>query len=119
MAVSSLKPSYIDHWWVKQETLVLDTSDMGLTRELHIIRAHHLHYSSLLEDFRKTVEFVQKTRNPALDALSEEDRKFSESLMTRECDNLISEIDRLEMGRRMQDKRLKNVMNLVCVCSAI
>lgn len=86
---------------------------MLLTQELHIIRAHHLHYSSLLEDFRKTVVFIRDTKNPAMDSVSEEIREHSKSVMTRECANLLSEIERLEMGRRMQDKRLKNVMNLV------
>ncbi|KAJ7135427.1 hypothetical protein C8R43DRAFT_1020979 [Mycena crocata] len=95
------------------ETQVINTSDLLLTRELHIIRAHHLHYSALLEDFRKTVDFVLQTPNPAMDALPEEDRLFSRRLLERECKNLLSEIDRLEMGRKMQDKRLKNVMNLV------
>jgi archaellum component FlaC len=88
---------------------------MILTQELHVIRAHQLHYSSLLEDFRKTVEFVSKTRNPAMESYSEEIRNHSAELMDKECSNLINEIKRLEMGRRMQDKRLKNVMNLVSV----
>ncbi|KAF8153211.1 hypothetical protein B0H34DRAFT_722645 [Crassisporium funariophilum] len=95
------------------ESQVITTSEMTLTQELHIIRAHHLHYSSLLDDFRKTVIFVRDTKNPALMALSEEDRKASHDLMTRECANLLSEIERLDMDRKMQDRRLKNVMNLV------
>ncbi|KAJ7704297.1 hypothetical protein B0H17DRAFT_1039206 [Mycena rosella] len=95
------------------ETKVITTSDLELTRELHIIRAHHLHYSALLEDFRKAVDFVRATPNPAMDARPEEERMFSRNLLERECKNLLNEIHRLEMGRRMQDKRLKNVMNLV------
>ncbi|KAF8062242.1 hypothetical protein FPV67DRAFT_1563640 [Lyophyllum atratum] len=95
------------------ETKVINTSNMQLTQELHIIRAHHLHYSSLLEDFQKTVTFIQKTYSPAMDLVPEEDRVYSAHLMNRECETLLSEINRLEMGRRMQDKRLKNVMNLV------
>ncbi|KAJ6591097.1 hypothetical protein DFH09DRAFT_1138560 [Mycena vulgaris] len=95
------------------ETQVINTSDLLLTRELHIIRAHHLHYSALLEDFRKAVDFVRTTANPAMDAYTEEERVFSHGLLERECRNLLNEIDRLEMGRQMQDKRLKNVMNLV------
>ncbi|KAJ7747969.1 hypothetical protein DFH07DRAFT_830716 [Mycena maculata] len=95
------------------ETRVINTSNLLLTRELHIIRAHHLHYSALLEDFRKTVVFVQDTPNPAMDALSDEERLYSRRLLERECNTLLNEIDRLEMGRKMQEKRLKNVMNLV------
>jgi len=95
------------------ETKVINTSNMQLTQELHIIRAHHLHYSSLLEDFEKTVIFVRDTHNPAMESLPKKEREYSAHLMKRECANLLSEINRLEMGRTMQDKRLKNVMNLV------
>ncbi|GLB39824.1 putative corA-like Mg2+ transporter protein [Lyophyllum shimeji] len=95
------------------ETKVINTSNMQLTQELHIIRAHHLHYSSLLEDFEKTVKFIRDTHNPAMESYSKAEREYSAHLMKRECQNLLSEINRLEMGRRMQDKRLKNVMNLV------
>ncbi|KAF7343483.1 hypothetical protein MVEN_01781200 [Mycena venus] len=95
------------------ETQVINTSDLHLTRELHIIRAHHLHYSALLEDFRKAVDFVLNTPNPAMDSLPEEERDSSRRLLQRECKNLLSEINRLEQGRAMQDKRLRNVLNLV------
>ncbi|KAJ7130139.1 hypothetical protein C8R44DRAFT_61600 [Mycena epipterygia] len=95
------------------ETQVIATSDLLLTRELHIIRAHHLHYSALLEDFRKAVDFVCETPNPAMDVLPESERLLSRHLLEKECKNLLNEINRLEMSRRMQDKRLKNVMNLV------
>lgn len=92
---------------------------MGLTQELHIIRAHHLHYSSLLDNFRKTVEFVRDTLNPALESLSEEDRTESKLVMKRETHTLLSEIERLKKTRGIQDKRLKNVMNLVCFHRAV
>ncbi|KAG6835646.1 hypothetical protein H0H93_016234 [Arthromyces matolae] len=95
------------------ETKVIKTNDLILTTELHVIRAHHLHYGSLLENFQKAVTFIQKTKNPALQALSEAEQKANADVLTRECNNLISEIDRLEMSLKMQDKRLKNVMNLV------
>ncbi|PPQ75298.1 hypothetical protein CVT24_007521 [Panaeolus cyanescens] len=97
------------------ESQVINTTElqMNLTRELHIIRAHHLHYSSLLEDFKKTVVFIRDTKNPAMHNLPPEEKQFSRDMMVRECANLLSEIDRLENSRRMQDKRLKNVMNLV------
>ncbi|RDB19710.1 hypothetical protein Hypma_013163 [Hypsizygus marmoreus] len=107
----ALQHLYTHICWL--ETKVLGTQNMELTQELHIIRAHHLHYSSLLEDFQKTVKFIQNTPNPAMQSASKEDQENGTSWMRRECANLLSEIDRLEMGRRMQDKRLKNVMNLV------
>ncbi|KAJ8522411.1 hypothetical protein ONZ45_g1008 [Pleurotus djamor] len=97
------------------ETRVIKTSEMALTRELHIIRAHHLHYSSLLKDFAKSVRFVLDTPNPVMDAdnITEEVKKQSRQWLERECNNLLSEIERLQKGRKMQDQRLKNVMNLV------
>ena len=98
-----------------QEARVISTSNMELTRELHVIRAHQLHYASLLEDFRKTVEFIRVTRNPAMDSFSKSIRIRSADLMKRECSNLMNEIDRLNASRRMVDKQLKNVMNLVGV----
>lgn len=86
---------------------------MELTQELHVIRAHQLHYSSLLEDFRKTVEFIRDTTNPAMDSLPKAMRNRSRELMKRECSNLMNEITRLDTSRKIVDKQLKNVMNLV------
>lgn len=37
-----------------------------LTHQLHVVRAHLLHYEGLLDDFRKTVEFVLRTPHPGL-----------------------------------------------------
>jgi len=96
-----------------QESRVITTADMPLTKELHVIRAHHLHYTSLLEDFRKHVFFVRDTHNPALDSLSKIEQDFSDSLLKRECANLLSEIERLQQDLTMQERRLKNVMGLV------
>ncbi|KAF6751701.1 hypothetical protein DFP72DRAFT_473080 [Ephemerocybe angulata] len=95
------------------ESQVIKTSQLHITQELHVIRAHHLHYSSLLEDFRRTIEFIRDTENPALSKMNEEDSKWSKEIMERETTNLLDEIARLEQGRRIQDRRLKNVMNLV------
>lgn len=86
---------------------------MALTNELHVIRAHQLHYSSLLADFKKTVLFIRDTPNPALEGTDTEGKASSDGMMKRECAMLLNEIERLNMSRLMQDKRLKNVMNLV------
>ena len=86
---------------------------MPLTRELHIIRAHHLHYLSLLDHYTKHVTFIKNTPNPAMDGISEEDRIFSAKLLNRECDNLMNEIERLNAELSTQERRLKNVMDLV------
>ena len=96
-----------------QETEVVSTSEMALTQELHIIRAHHLHYASLLEDFRKSVIFVRDTTHPALDALPQAEREANHEMLNRECASLLSEVERLETARKMHNMRLKNVMNLV------
>ncbi|KAF7327767.1 hypothetical protein MKEN_00356400 [Mycena kentingensis (nom. inval.)] len=61
----------------------------------------------------KAVDFILDTPNPAMDALPELEREASRRVLERECKNLLSEIQRLEGSRSMQDMRLKNVMNLV------
>lgn len=93
---------------------MLSTHNLKLTRELHIIQAHLLHYQSLLQDFQKSVEFLQGTPNPAMesDNYTSTERKESMELMVKECANLLSEIERLESRRLMQSSRLKNVMDL-------
>jgi 3-methyladenine DNA glycosylase AlkC len=101
----------------QQETRVINTEDSKesrrLTHELHRIRAHLLFFSSLLEDFKKSVIFILETPNPAMDSLPDDERLFSRKLLEKECNNLLIEIERFEKARQMQDKRLKNVMNLV------
>jgi len=93
------------------ESRVLVTNDIDLTRELHIIRASLLHYTALLESFRKTVVFVRGTPNPAM--AESEDKEESAKFMEKETETLLSEIERLEMFRKMQEMRLENIMNLV------
>ncbi|KAJ7123444.1 hypothetical protein C8R44DRAFT_917528 [Mycena epipterygia] len=98
------------------EARVTAPTDMTMTQQLHLVRAHLLHYASLLEGFRKTVLFVAQTRNPVLehvsDIHSEETIAAVTELMRKESENLLSEIARLEKNITMQDKRLKNAMNL-------
>jgi hypothetical protein len=38
-----------------------------LTHQLHVVRAHLLHYESLLNDFKKTVSFLWHVMNPGTD----------------------------------------------------
>ncbi|KAH7869767.1 uncharacterized protein C8R40DRAFT_1022168, partial [Lentinula edodes] len=83
-----------------------------LTHQLHVIRAHLLHYESLLDDFRKTVEFFLKTVNPGLVQPTSPFSSPSHRLLKKECTNLLNEIDRLEMTRAMLNNRLGNVMEL-------
>ncbi|KAJ7489584.1 hypothetical protein FB451DRAFT_693768 [Mycena latifolia] len=110
----SLEALYLHICWL--ETRVMTTTDMTLTQQLHVVRAHLLHYASLLEDFRKTVVFVAQTLNPVLENASDihsaETIAFVTELMRRESTNLLDEIARLKQNRSMQDSRLKNVMNL-------
>ena len=86
---------------------------MPLTQELHVIRAHHLHYLSLLNHYTKHINFIKNTPNPAMDGLNEEERLSSQKLVNRECETLIIEIDRLNAELHTQERRLKNVMALV------
>ncbi|KAJ7788296.1 hypothetical protein B0H14DRAFT_2949200 [Mycena olivaceomarginata] len=78
---------------------------------LELLYSHICHIET--QDFRKALEFVLNTPNPAMEALPEEERARSWRLLQRECNNLLSEIGRLEQARSTQEKRLKNVMNLV------
>ncbi|KAH7912295.1 hypothetical protein BJ138DRAFT_1148795 [Hygrophoropsis aurantiaca] len=96
------------------ESRVISTNDMRLTRELHVIQAHLLHYQTLLQDFQKSVAFVSLNPNPALSSpfYTSQEQEHSNKLLKTECDNLLSEIDRLEGRRSMQTSRMKNVMNL-------
>ena len=86
---------------------------MHLTRELHIIQAHLLYYASLLQDFQKSVRFVLETPNPGMEGVPSKELQDSNTLLKKECQNLLSEIERLEGTRTMQGDRLKNVMGLV------
>jgi len=97
-----------------QESDVLHDSRIELTRKLHVLQAHLLHYQSLLHNFKLSVSFIQETPNPAMesDAFTEEERKASKEVMEQESRNLLSEIDRLEKRREMLSNRLKNVMDL-------
>lgn len=114
------------------EAQVLRTNEIELTRELHKVEAHVLHYKQLLQDFRKSVIFVKDTPNPATESekmtgleheewerMTEQERKMaaqehedSKNLMDKETHNLISEIERLEGQRSMYSDRLQNVMRL-------
>ncbi|KAK0230350.1 cora-like Mg2+ transporter protein-domain-containing protein [Armillaria fumosa] len=101
------------------ESDALNTSDTDITHEMHIIRGNCIQFSSLLENLRKTVVFIRDTPNPAMDTLPQEEKQYSRTLLEKECRTLLSEIDRLEMGGRMQDQRLKNALNLVFSNAAV
>lgn len=114
--VSPLHLEFAKDWkadLLHQETRVISTSTIAISQELHAIRIHQRHHSSLLEDVRKTVEFIRITRNPAMDSFSKETRLRSAELMESECSNLMNEIDRLDASRRMLEKQLEVVINLV------
>lgn len=94
---------------------MITTNDVAITYELHVMRAHLLHYTSLLRDFKTSVEFVRDTANPAMlcDTITEEEREADKKLLVKECANLISEVDRLELHRKTLDGRVQNVQKLV------
>ena len=98
-----------------QEAHGINTNDVVITYELHVMRAHLLHYISLLKDFSTSVEFVRKTANPAMDAddIDPEIRASDKTLLDRECNNLLSEVARLEQSRATLDFRVQNVQRLV------
>lgn len=89
---------------------------MDVTQELHKIRAHLLQYASLLEDFRQSVLFIRDTPNPVMDKDNptyQFKHKGHEGLLGKECKNLLTQVERLQMSRQMWDLRLKNLMQLV------
>jgi|SRR5580658_2320552 hypothetical protein len=100
-----------------QEGEVMHTNDTKITRELHKIRAHLLHYESLLQDFHESVAFVLASRNPAMESINADQREKDRRLLEKESKNLRIEIERLQMSRGMQDSRLTNVMKLVRTAS--
>lgn len=86
-----------------------------LTRELHVIHAQHLHYSPLLDDYTKHVDFIRDTKSPMLASLSEDDQKYSAEIMARECKHLSTELLRLKSKLDIQERRLKSAMDFVCL----
>ncbi|KAG2367562.1 hypothetical protein BDR07DRAFT_1326311 [Suillus spraguei] len=95
------------------ELQVLKANDIELTRKLHILQAHLLHYQSLLHNFEVSVKFIANTQNPAMESSTfDHQRTESKELMETESGNLLSEIDRLAKRREMLSNRLKNVMDL-------
>jgi hypothetical protein len=98
-------------------SVLVKSDDASLTQDLHLIRAHLLHYESLLRDFQSTILFVQDTPFPALQnskMYTEEERLRNEEVMKRESESLLMELQRLETSRMRYEWRLKNVMDLVC-----
>ncbi|KAF6751702.1 hypothetical protein DFP72DRAFT_906894 [Ephemerocybe angulata] len=97
------------------ENRVTSTAQMPLTRELHVIRAHHLHYSSLLDDFKKNIDFIQKTPTPFMTSNNYDKKLLTENerLLRRECKNLADEVARLKLMLHQQERRLENIMDLV------
>ena len=97
-----------------QESDVLTESRVEHTRDLHILQAYLLHYESLLHSFQLSVTFIKKNPNPAMEStdIYKEQRSTSNELMQKECENLLSEIDRLEKRREMLSRQLKNVIDL-------
>ncbi|TFK26626.1 hypothetical protein FA15DRAFT_588079 [Coprinopsis marcescibilis] len=97
------------------ENRVIETAHMPLTRELHVIRAHHLHYKSLLDNFIRNIEFIEATKNPFMTEanFSEADIAENNRLITRECKTMRQDVERIKLELQMQERRLKNVMNLV------
>ena len=88
---------------------------MRLMQELHVIRAYHLHYMSLLDGFLRDVQFIEDSRNPFLSS-----KHFTEAIVTgsreileRECRTLKGELQRLKSDLHMQEGRVTNVVNLV------
>jgi hypothetical protein len=109
--------AHCDH--IQEEILnnVDFTSMADRNHSLHSLQAHLLQYQTHLHDFEKSVTFVKQNPNPALEPdvenqTTEEMMGREKELMERECDNLLSEITRLERKCTMFVNRLKNATDL-------
>ena len=58
--------------------------------------------------------FVRDTPNPAMTSpTNTKENEESQLLMKKECQNLLTQIDRLKLSREMWDMRLQNIIHLV------
>jgi len=48
-----------------------------------------------------------------VDSITDEQREHDKKLLMQECGHLLTEIERLQMNREMQDDRVQNVKHLV------
>jgi len=82
---------------------------------LQALQGRLLQYESLLDSYQASVSFIEKTPNPVVGSLGtyEAQRKASNELMKKECENLLSEIGRLEKRRRTMKNRVKNLLDIV------
>ncbi|KZV83553.1 hypothetical protein EXIGLDRAFT_728203 [Exidia glandulosa HHB12029] len=100
---------------VTAETTAKDKEKVGeieITHELHGIRSALLLYHRRLKDFHNSVDFILKHPNPAF-AGDSPDMLKSQGLMTRECEYLLSEVERLQDTRDMCQQRVDNTVELV------
>lgn len=93
------------------EGQVSTVTSLEITEELHIIRAHLLHYASLLGALENTIDFIRTTPNPAL--VEDQNGINKVSFLERECNFLLREVRRMEKQRIEQENRVKNVIQLV------
>jgi len=109
----TLEALYEHFAWL--ETRGINTNDVVVTYELHVMRAHLLHYISLLRDFSTSIEFIRNTANPAMesDDIDDATRVSDKELLDKECGNLLSEIKRLQESRQILDLRVQNVQRLI------
>lgn len=77
---------------------------MNHTHEVHNIRAHLLNYTSFLQDFRDSVQYIIDNPSPWTG-------NWATDAMNVECTLLLSEIARLQKGMDIPNKRLKNLIN--------
>ncbi|KAF9445046.1 hypothetical protein P691DRAFT_676454 [Macrolepiota fuliginosa MF-IS2] len=97
--------------WLEEN--IVDQNEMKMTTEVHVIRAHQLRFSPLLDDFRKAVKFIMNTPNPAIESRDISEREQTGAMLSRECESLLDEIKRLSTSWTIYDKRVENAMNLM------
>lgn len=90
--------------YLEARVIKFTLADVELSPQLHAIRAHLLYYDDLLDQFKKSLKFIEEAG-----AVGE----VAQGLLRKEIKTLLNEVDRLRRQRDMQDSRLNNVMKLV------
>lgn len=84
-----------------------------ISPQVHRIRSQLLWYDDLLDQFKKSLEFIQKAGAKSPPDTDEEKKEEVKQLLKKEIRTLTNEVDRLMRQRVMLDDRLGHVMKLV------
>jgi hypothetical protein len=84
-----------------------------LMYELYVIQAYLLQCAPMLEELRASIQFLLDARNPAMDKFPEDIKNRDRQVFKKEARILLLEVQRLNMSRAQQEKRLGNLTHFV------